>query len=243
MNNHILLDAISCLDKELLAEHLEIKSKLRAKAKIKRIFTKWAISVACLTIVLVSISLTTNELARKNFGEIGEYKISMSEVVYKGQRIEANESRNYLKQHETEILSWISKNSHVEVASLHLSYNGIYHVTATEKSNFINYNIITFFVVDTNGTIVSSLDLFRDGESFNYQVNGGSVSIDKLNEVISQYPNTNFAMIYIEDFTEAIIAPDNSVYFLNGEKSVIEDVDYYSLFNKEINLISDTLLK
>ena len=243
MNNYILLDAISCLDKELLTEHLEIKSKLRAKAKIKRIFTKWAISVACLTIVLVSISLITNELTHKNFGEIGEYKISMSEVVYKGQRIEANESRIYLKQHETEILSWISKNSHVEVASLHLSYNGIYHVTATEKSNFINYNIITFFVVDAKGTIVSSLDLFRDGESFNYQVNGGSVSIDKLNEVISQYPHTNFAMIYIEDFTEAIIAPDNSVYFLNGEKSVIEDVDYYSLFNKEINLISDTLLK
>ena len=62
------------------------------------------------------------------------------------------------------------------------------------------------------------------------------ISIDKLNEVISQYPNTKFAMIYIEDFTEAIIAPDNSVYFLNGENSVIEDVDYYSLFNKEINL-------
>ena len=114
--------------------------------------------------MLVSISLITNELTHKNFGEIGEYKISMSEVVYKGQRIEANESRIYLKQHETEILSWISKNSHVEVASLHLSYNGIYHVTATEKSNFINYNIITFFVVDAKGTIVSSLDLFRDGE-------------------------------------------------------------------------------
>ena len=81
MNNYILLDAISCLDKELLAEHLKIKSKLRAKAKIKRIFTKWAISVACLTIVLVSISLITNELTHKNLGEIGEYKISMSEVV------------------------------------------------------------------------------------------------------------------------------------------------------------------
>ena len=113
----------------------------------------------------------------------------------------------------------------------------------TEKLNFIDYDIITFFVVDESGTIVSSVDLFRDNNSFNYQVNSSGISTEKLNEVLSQNPKTNFALIYIGDFTEAIIAPDNTIYFLNGKKAITEDLDYYSLFNKEINLISSTLLE
>lgn len=245
MKNHILMDAISCLDAELLEEHLETKKKLQDKIKNKRKnnFVRWVGAVACLAIVLVSIPLIINKLTPKNLGEMGEYTICLSEVVYKGQKIDSNETIGYLQNHEFEILSFVSKKENVNIESLRLSYNGIHHVTVTEKLNFIDYDIITFFVVDESGTIVSSVDLFRDNNSFNYQVNSSGISTEKLNEVLSQNPKTNFALIYIGDFTEAIIAPDNTIYFLNGKKAITEDLDYYSLFNKEINLISSTLLE
>lgn len=245
MNNYLFIDAVSYLDADLLAEHLDRKDKLKKRSRFKRkeYFFRWIAAIACFAIVLVAVPLVMNEIIPRNLGEMGEYTISLSEVVYNGQRIESNEVNSYLENYENEILSYVSKKEKVDVETLRLSYNGIYHVTVTEKSNFVNYDVITFFVVDESEVIVSSVDLIRDNTSFNYQVNSGGASIKKLNEVLSQNPQTSFALIYIGDFTEAVIAPDNTIYFLNGKEAITEDVDYYSLFNKEINLINSNLLE
>lgn len=245
MNNYLVMDAISCLDTDLLADHLERKDKLKNKIKLKKRerFFRQIAAVACFAIVLIAVPLVMNEFMPRTRGEMGEYTISLSEVVYHGQKIESNEANSYLENHEHEILSYVSRKEQVNIESLRLSYNGIYHVTVTEKSNFVNYDIITFFIVDENEVIVSSVDLIKDNNTFNYQVNSGGVSIQELNKILSQNPQTSFALIYIGDFTEAVIAPDNTIYFLNGKKAITEDVDYYSLFNKEINLINSSLLE
>lgn len=36
MNSYILTDAVGCLDKELLTEHLEIKNRLKNKERLKK---------------------------------------------------------------------------------------------------------------------------------------------------------------------------------------------------------------
>lgn len=57
MNNHILIDAISYLDTDLLANHLERKGKLRNKLKSKRKVNilRWSAAAAAF-VVIISIS-------------------------------------------------------------------------------------------------------------------------------------------------------------------------------------------
>ena len=55
MNEFVLIDAISCLDADLIEKHLEQKLQIRDKARIKkkRKTTKWSMIAASLVIVLV----------------------------------------------------------------------------------------------------------------------------------------------------------------------------------------------
>jgi len=53
MNNNLVMDAISYLDVELLAVHLEKKDKLRARAKVKRkTILRWSAIAACIALIL-----------------------------------------------------------------------------------------------------------------------------------------------------------------------------------------------
>ena len=53
MNNNLVMDAISYLDAELLAVHLEKKAKLRARAKAKKkTILRWSAIAACVALIL-----------------------------------------------------------------------------------------------------------------------------------------------------------------------------------------------
>lgn len=63
MNNYLFIDAVSHLDTDLLAEHLEKKDKLRNKLKSKRKVNilRWSAVAACFTFVIVmSVLLIPN---------------------------------------------------------------------------------------------------------------------------------------------------------------------------------------
>ena len=55
MNNYLIVDAVSYLDADLLAEHLERKEKLRIKAKNKKKVTlmRWSAIAACICLFVV----------------------------------------------------------------------------------------------------------------------------------------------------------------------------------------------
>ena len=57
MNNYLFIDAVSYLDADLLAEHLEKKDKLRNKLKSKRKVNilRWSAIAACLSVFLIAI--------------------------------------------------------------------------------------------------------------------------------------------------------------------------------------------
>lgn len=63
MNSYILTDAVGCLDKELLTEHLEIKNRLKNKERLKKrkVFFRLIASVACVAIMFGSAALIINK--------------------------------------------------------------------------------------------------------------------------------------------------------------------------------------
>ena len=237
MSNHIIIDAISNLDADLLEHHLEAKEKLKSQRK-KRPIIKWLATAACLILALsVFVPLAMNENGRSK-GDMGEYRISLTEVIAKGEPVGIDEAKNYLLECENEILTLVSSAEKISVDELMLSSGGIYHVTLTEEENFINYDMITFYVFTVDGAIVSTVDLYRNDGKLNFQVNGSGVITETMNHVLSQNQGVEFILIYIDDFTEAMIAPNNTVYFLNGKKEIIGDLDFYSLFNLGVNVIN-----
>lgn len=58
MNNNLVMDAISYLDAELLAVHLEKKAKLRAHAKAKKkTILQWGAIAACIALILCMVPI------------------------------------------------------------------------------------------------------------------------------------------------------------------------------------------
>ena len=112
----------------------------------------------------------------------------------------------------------------------------------TEEERFVNFGSVTFFVLDESGRIVASVDLFRANGSLFHRITCGDTKIDKLNELLSQNPDTSFVMVYI-NFKEAAITPDNTIYFLDEDRTITSDTGYYSLFNIISNQLSYELLE
>ena len=58
MNNNLVMDAISYLDAELLAVHLEKKAELRARAKAKKkMILQWGAIAACIALILCMVPI------------------------------------------------------------------------------------------------------------------------------------------------------------------------------------------
>lgn len=244
-NENWLIDAISNIDDKYLEKYFDVKRNLQIeKKRIEKIKRNVAIATAaCLMVIVISLPFVLKIVEPINMGQIGSYKISQSDVVFKGQYIEESESTSYLKQHENEILSMVSRRVNISIDELRISYKGIYHVNLTDKTNFINYDIIRFYVVDDDVNLIASIDLYRENKGFNYQLSYGGEQLKKLNEILKKHVDTNFALVYIGDFVEALIAPDNTIYFLNGGKEVEENIDYYTKFDEKINILNSTMLE
>ena len=95
MKDYVLIDGISELDNDLLEEHLVQKEKLqlRQKKRKRAMIYKWTAAAACLALVLsISIPLAINR-GGKSFGDMGNYQVSLSEVVTKGNGIQKQMQR------------------------------------------------------------------------------------------------------------------------------------------------------
>lgn len=64
MNNELLMDAISCLDSDLLAEHLKRKEELsrKTKRKLAPVILKWSAIAASLVLTVTSVFLISEQL-------------------------------------------------------------------------------------------------------------------------------------------------------------------------------------
>ena len=64
MNNELLMDAISCLDSDLLAEHLKRQEELsrKTKRKLAPVILKWSAIAASLVLTVTSVFLISEQL-------------------------------------------------------------------------------------------------------------------------------------------------------------------------------------
>lgn len=64
MNNELLMDAISCLDGDLLAEHLKRKEEMsrKTKRKLAPVILKWSAIAASLVLTVTSVFLISEQL-------------------------------------------------------------------------------------------------------------------------------------------------------------------------------------
>lgn len=244
-NDGLLMEAISCIDDIYIESYFSYKQKMGKRRKLLR-GRRSAVIAAAASLVGVVVSLAMLFILSEELrpqGDDPDFPISLSEVTYTGQLIDAQESDAFFTEYENEILTILSRKLQKPVDSLHLIDKGIYHLNLTPQKNYINYDIITFFIVDDMGNIMASIDLIRDHNDFTYQLNYNGTRFRIFSEILNQQEDTDFVLVYIGAFTEALIAPDNTFYDHDGKIVKKGDEDFYSTFNKTINVINSTMLK
>lgn len=115
MNNYLIMDAISCLDTDLLADHLKIKNELRMSKKTLKIsMHKWCLPiVASLSLFLVIVMVILNNMGFLNSEDspIGEYGYTANASFYYCGDVSASElgTIKYLKHDDNSVTLLINK--------------------------------------------------------------------------------------------------------------------------------------
>lgn len=236
MKDFLIVDAISCIDDDLIINYLENRLTYRAK---RRVAYRLAIAIIASSLLLSVgvIPWIYDSIVALCRGELGGDGFELSEVKYEGRKIEKDEMNELLSKEKEWIISKISEIEEIPRESIFILKNGYHHITVTDKGNFINLNMITIPVINDEGDIIASITLFRSNDELQCQLNLGGAWSQKLNAIIDKYPNQKFLMMYIGDFSEAVITPDNSIHFLTGEVNFDGETNYYSAFYNEISVL------
>ena len=204
---------------------------------------KWIAVAACLCIVVIG-SMTIVNYTSTSRGSMEIEKIEISAVKESGTAFTKNEIQNFLMTSGNYVISRIAEKMDITAERIVISENGYYHVTVTENGNILNLDYLTLPVI-ADGKIITSVTLYRDAGEVKYEFHYGSSWGDKITELLIQYPNEQFVMIYVGDFVEAALSTNNTVHFLNGEiDGVFENgVDYYNAFKFDENTMDSSLLE
>lgn len=235
--------AMGYIDDDLISGAVEYKPPKRTNKSIYHKWTKWAAVAACLCIVMVG-AITIEHYVSTSRGSMGIESISISDVKETGSAFTENEVQNFLTESGDSIISRIAAKMNISTESISISNSGYYHVTVTENENILNLNYLTLPVI-ANEEIITSVTLYRDAGEIKYEFHYGGIGGAKITELLKQYPDEQFVMIFIGDFVEAAISSDNTIHFLNRKiNGIFEDgVDYYTAFKFEENTMDSSLLK
>lgn len=242
-NTPKLAIAMNYIDDDLISGAIDYKPPIRTNKSIYQSWTKWAAVAACLCIVMIG-AITVEHYVSTSRGSMGIESISISDVKETGSVFTENEVQNFMEESGDSIISRLAEKMNIPAESISISSSGYYHVTVTENENTLNLNYLTLPVI-ANGKVITSVTLYRDAGEIKYEFHYGGTWGDKITELLKQYPDEQFVMIYIGDFVEAAISSDNTVHFLNRKiNGIFEDgVDYYTAFKFEENTMDSSLLK
>ena len=235
--------AMGYIDDDLVSGAVEYKPNNKVTKFSFHSWTKWAAVAACLCIVMIG-AITIEHYVSISRGSMGIESISISNVKESGTALTENEVQNFLAESGDYVISRIAEKMNIPTESISISNSGYYHVTVTEDENILNLNYLTLPVI-ANEEVITSVTLYRDAGEIKYEFHYGGTWGDKITELLKQYPDEQFVMIYVGDFVEAAISSDNTVYFLNGKINDIfeADIDYYTAFKFEENTMDSSLLK
>ena len=242
MTKYMLTDAITCIDSNIIDDHILEKERiLKAKARNLKIFKQMVATAACI-VILFCIPMVYN-LFYPATGSLGDFTVSLSDVKYMGTPISQAEIDAFIAEHQDFILSSVSELSGINVQNLHIINKPLHHVGLVEGANYINYDVVTLYVLNQENKIVSAALMIRSDDCFVLNINGPCRVYERLNEVLEEYPQEDIVMICVNIFTEAAVTPDGKVHFLTARTPISTEIDYYSLFNKSINVLNSGMLE
>lgn len=201
MNNYLFIDAVSYLDADLLAEHLERKEKLKRKVKSKKInILRWSGIAAsfCALLFVISVVIqyipSTYELDYSYTGSNGEdtYISNKSVWIYYAEDSGVKRERvNLPCSAENVFLTWKYLNDiddDVTLISYEIKSNGVWDSSSFDGENVENYKPGNYYIL--NITISQNIKNYINDKDYD-------ALITSLKRSMTEYSNIEFDEVNI----------------------------------------------
>lgn len=263
MNINFLIEAVNCVDDELIEEAV-------LSSKKRNYIYKYLAAAAAVTIVLIAAAAgikyfdlpvdtgegntTSNyvesETTESLFGMGGNSEtfidggngnhgnISDSEVVVEGTGFTEEEIRKFVEEKKYELIG--------AVACEYGNFDDIYKISTVGychvslgKTNVLKRDYVTL-PITLNDKIVADITLFKSDGEKRYDITVRSRAFDTLNKIFAENPESEIAFFYVDLFVELAITPSNKIYNIYDKltNSLEENVDYYGKFKTDYNTFS-----
>ncbi len=267
MNINFLIEAVNCVDDELIEEAV-LSSKKRNNTY------KYFAAAAAVAVVLIAAAAGIkyfdlpvdsgegNATTNKAFADITETteklyfgiggnsetfidggdgnhgNISDSEVVVEGTGFTEEEIRKFVEEKKYELIGAVACEYGNFDDIYKISTVGYCHVSLGE-TNVLKRDYVTL-PITLNDKIVADITLFKSDGEKRYDITVRSKAFDTLNKIFAENPESEIAFFYVDLFIELAITPTNKIYNIYDKltNSLEENVDYYGKFKTDYNTFS-----
>lgn len=169
------------------------------------------------------------------YGDDGKIILSDADVSFTGTEINAEEIKEIIEREKVHIASVIRFET-PDAGDINISLVGYSHLQTDDNTVSLDFVTLPVF---TDDRLIGEVTLFRyDGEIHCSPAAGGSGWAAKT-EIFNQNPDEELAFVYVGQFSEYMIAPDNTVYGMWEGESPLDDVpDCYTKYATEHNTFS-----
>ncbi len=249
MINNILNEAINSIDDDLI-------SNAHSNISNKKSYKKYLAIAAVFTVVIVAVVVgskfsekpiigvektetTTDSIY---YGGAESEKISNGDIVVSGIAFTYDEIIEYLEKYKYDIVGAIAAEYSDFDSEYSISTKGYYHISLGE-TNTLDLNVITL-PISVNGKIVASVTLMKNGEEIIQSISARGEGFDRLNKVLNDNKETEFAFFFVDGMTEIAISPTNEIFIIKGKTSISlgDNIDFYGKYKTDKNVFSYKLL-
>lgn len=245
MINNILNEAINMIDDDLI-------SNAHSNNSSNKNYKKYLAIAAVFSVVIMAVVFGSKFIDKPIiFGEKTETttdgfyyggaeseEISNGNIEVKGTAFSDDEIIEYLEKYKYDIVGAIAAEYNDFDSEYCISTKGYYHLSLGE-TNTLDLNVITL-PISVNSKVVASVTLLKNGEEIIQSISAKGEGFDRLNKLIHDNKETEFAFFFVGGMTEIAISPSNDIYIIKGKDTVNLDnnVDYYGKYKTEKNVFS-----
>lgn len=245
MINNILNEAINSIDDDLI-------SNAHSNNSSKKSYKKYLAIAAVFTVVIMAVVVGSKSFEKPivfsektetttdglYYGGAESEKISNSDIVVSGTAFSDDEIIEHLEKYKYDIVGAIAAEYSDFDSEYSISTKGYYHISLGE-TNTLDLNVITL-PISVNSKIVASVTLIKNGEEIIQSISARGEGFDRLNKVLNDNKENEFAFFFVDGMTEIAISPTNDIYIIKGKDTVNLDnkVDYYGKYKTDKNVFS-----
>lgn len=264
MNINFLIEAVNCVDDDLIEEAAYCTQNK------KNNFNKYFAFAAVFAVVLIAAAAgikyfglpirsedggtATNkpiaETTERLFGIGGNSEtvidgahgnyagVGDGEIVVEGTGFTPEEIRDFVEENKYELVGAVACEYENFDDIYKISTVGYCHISFGE-TNILNKDYVTL-PISLGDKIIASITLFKSDGEMRYDIAVRGSSFDTLNRAFAENPESEIAFFYIDLFWDIAITPENKVYSIHRHStdSLDKNFDYYGKFKTEYNTFS-----